>query len=111
MQDEENIDLLMIPVLKSIKRHVTSRDAITDIYNRAYEAVMISLDVKNEQRHIEFCPNCEADVPCTHEAELYVCDICGEDFAKYIVLRSCTLPDVSTTQDVTTPEPPEVNNG
>ena len=60
-----------------------------------------------EAERKEFCPNCEAETPCTHEAELFVCDICGEDFAKYIVLRNCTLPDVSTTQDVTTPEPPE----
>ena len=51
----------------------------------------------------EFCPNCEAETPCTHEAELFVCDICGEDFAKYIVSRNCTLPDVSTTRDVLTP--------
>lgn len=52
-----------------------------------------------EAERKEFCPNCEAVVPCTHEAELFVCDICGEDFAKYIVSRNCTLPDVSTTQD------------
>ena len=57
----------------------------------------------NTEIRKEFCPNCEADVPCTHEAELYVCDICGEDFAKYIVSRNCTLPDVSTTRDVLTP--------
>ena len=50
-----------------------------------------------EAERKEFCPNCEAETPCTHEAELFVCDICGEDFAKYIVLRNCTLPDVSTT--------------
>jgi len=55
-----------------------------------------------EAERKEFCPNCEAVVPCTHEAELFVCDICGEDFAKYIVSRNCTLPDVSTTQDVLT---------
>ena len=48
----------------------------------------------------EFCPNCEAETPCTHEAELFVCDICGEDFAKYIVSRKASVPDVSTTQDV-----------
>ena len=48
----------------------------------------------------EFCPNCEADTPCTHEAELYVCEFCGEDFAKYIVSRNCNVSDVSTTQDV-----------
>ena len=33
--------------------------------------------------------------------------ICGEDFAKYIVSRNCNVSDVSMTQDVTTPEPPE----
>ena len=55
-----------------------------------------------EAERKEFCPNCEAETPCTHEAELFVCDICGEDFAKYIVSRNCTLPDVSMTQDVTT---------
>lgn len=60
-----------------------------------------------EAERKEFCPNCEAETPCTHEAELFVCDICGEDFAKYIVSRNCTLPDVSMTQDVTTPEPSE----
>jgi hypothetical protein len=57
----------------------------------------------NTEIHKEFCPNCEAETPCTHEAELFVCDICGEDFAKYIVLRNCTLPDVSMTQGVLTP--------
>ena len=50
----------------------------------------------------EFCPNCEAETPCTHEAELFVCDICGEDFAKYIVSRNCNVSDVSITQNVLT---------
>ena len=50
----------------------------------------------------QFCPNCEAETPCTHEAELFVCDICGEDFAKYIVSRNCSVSDVSMTQDVLT---------
>jgi len=62
---------------------------------------MTDKNVNTEIRK-EFCPNCEAEVPCTHEAELYVCDICGEDFAKYIVSRNCALPDVSMTQDVLT---------
>ena len=55
-----------------------------------------------EAERKEFCPNCEAVVPCTHEAELFVCDICGEDFAKYIVSRNCSVSDVSMTQDVLT---------
>ena len=59
----------------------------------------------NTEIRKEFCPNCEAEVPCTHEAELYVCEICGEDFAKYIVSRNCNVSDVSVTRDVTTPEP------
>ena len=50
----------------------------------------------------EFCPNCEAETPCTHEAELFVCDICGEDFAKYIVSRKADVSDYSVTQDVLT---------
>ena len=56
----------------------------------------------NTEIRKEFCPNCEADTPCTHEAELFVCDICGEDFAKYIVSRNCSVSDVSMTQDVLT---------
>ena len=67
-----------------------------------------------EAERKEFCPNCEAVVPCTHEAELFVCDICGEDFAKYIVSRKASVPDVSTTQDVLidikTPRSIENNN-
>ena len=55
-----------------------------------------------EAERKEFCPNCEAETPCTHEAELFVCDICGEDFAKYIVSRNFNVSDVSTTQDVLT---------
>ena len=98
----------------------TRIDQFITHYNDAVYACKVSVDVKREltdaeieelgaqeAERKEFCPNCEAETPCTHEAELFVCDICGEDFAKYIVLRNCTLPDVSTTQDVTTPEPPE----
>ena len=55
-----------------------------------------------EAERKEFCPNCEAVTPCTHEAELFVCDICGEDFAKYIVSRNCNVSDVSMTRDVST---------
>jgi len=62
---------------------------------------MTDKNVNTEIRK-EFCPNCEAEVPCTHEAELYVCDICGEDFAKYIVSRKPANSDVSVTQDVLT---------
>ena len=46
MQGNPKIDELMLPVMAAIKRHVKNSDAITDIYNRAYEAVMNSMDAK-----------------------------------------------------------------
>ena len=61
----------------------------------------------NTEIRKEFCPNCEKDTECIHAAELYECQECGEDFAKYIVSRNCNVSDVSMTQDVTTPELPE----
>ena len=54
----------------------------------------------NTEIRKEFCPNCEAETPCTHEAELYVCNICEEDFAKYIVSRTHNVSDVSVTESV-----------
>ena len=61
----------------------------------------------NTEIRKEFCPNCEKDTECIHAAELYECQECGEDFAKYIVPRTapCTAvnepsnSDVSMTQD------------
>ena len=51
MQGNNNIDTLMMPVLDAIKRHVKDKNAITDIYNRAYEAVINSMDV-NVDTHL-----------------------------------------------------------
>ncbi len=45
MDGDPRIDELMRPVLAAIKRHVKDSDAKTEIYNRAYEAIMISMDV------------------------------------------------------------------
>jgi ribosomal protein L37AE/L43A len=83
----------------------TRIDQFITHYNDAVSAGKVSVDVKRDLSEIrkEFCPNCEAETPCTHEAELYVCDICGEDFAKYIVSRYCNVSDVSMTQDILTP--------
>lgn len=47
MQGNPDIDILMIPTSKAIKKHVKDSDAITEIYNRAYEAVIISMEVKD----------------------------------------------------------------
>jgi len=65
-------------------------------------STVVKRDLSDAEIRKEFCPNCEAETPCTHEAELFVCDICGEDFAKYIVPRNCNVSDVSMTQDVLT---------
>ena len=47
MQGDPKVDKLMYPVEAAIKRHVKDRDAATEIYNRAYEAVMNSMDAKD----------------------------------------------------------------
>ena len=49
-----------------------------------------------------FCPNCEKETACTHTAELYECNECGEDFARYIVPREPSNSDVSVTENVLT---------
>ena len=101
MQGDPKVDELMRPVLAAIKRHVKNSDAVTDIYNRAYEAVMTSMDVKDTAKI--FCPNCETETECGHTAELYECHECGEDFARYIVGRTeQSNSDVSMTQGVLT---------
>ncbi len=46
----------------------------------------------------QFCPNCEKDSECIHAAELYECQECGEDFARYIVPR--TNPDYYNHADI-----------
>lgn len=49
MQGDAKVDELMRPVHAAIKRHVKDGDAVTEIYNRAYEAVMNSMDVKDAE--------------------------------------------------------------
>lgn len=49
MEGNKRVDELMLPVLNAINRHVKDRDAKTDIYNRAYEAVIISMEVKEAE--------------------------------------------------------------
>ena len=50
MEGTKEIDELMRPVLVAIKRHLKDRDAITEIYNRAYEAVYISTEENDTLR-------------------------------------------------------------
>ena len=49
MEGTQEIDKLMWPVLTAIKRHVKDEDAITEIYNRTYEAIMESMDVNGKR--------------------------------------------------------------
>lgn len=44
MQGDNRVDKLMIPVKRAIDRHVKDSDAKTEIYNRAYEALMDVMD-------------------------------------------------------------------
>lgn len=41
---DERVEKYMPPIMAAIKRHIKDHDAFTDIYNRAYEAIMISMD-------------------------------------------------------------------
>ena len=49
MEGNSKVDELMRPVRSAIERHVKDNDAVTDIYNRAYEALMNSMDVKENE--------------------------------------------------------------
>ena len=69
MQGNEPIDELMLPVLHAIKRHVKDRAAITEIYNRAYEALMMSMDVKTGKT---YCAYCGAEYPLDDSAATLV---------------------------------------
>lgn len=60
MQGDPKVNELMRPVLVAIERHVKDREAATEIYNRAYEAVMNSMDVKTGKT---YCAYCGAEYP------------------------------------------------
>ncbi len=50
MEGDPRINKLMLPVLAAIDRHVKDSDAKTEIYNRAYEAIMISMEANEPSR-------------------------------------------------------------
>ena len=52
MEGDKRIDELMRPVHAAINRHVKNSDAKTDIYNRAYEALMNSMDALDTAKQI-----------------------------------------------------------
>lgn len=77
MEGNTKVDKLMQPVLAAIERHVKERDAKTDIYNRAYEALYDST-VENENLSRELAEEKEATTTLrslcaelVEEAELY----------------------------------------
>ena len=69
MQGDPKVDELMRPVLVAIERHVKDREAATEIYNRAYEAVMNSMDVKTGKT---YCAYCGAEYPLDDAAATLV---------------------------------------
>lgn len=80
MQGDQKIDELMRPVHAAIKRHVKDGTAVTDIYNRAYEAVMNSMDVKTGKT---YCVYCGAEYPLDDNAATLVSDdVVMFDFAR-----------------------------
>ena len=116
---------VLIDQQREAKNHLIDKNLhIDSLYEEGYKLQQRIAEIEAAQRWIpvserlpeaerkEFCPNCEAETPCTHEAELFVCDICGEDFAKYIVPRKCNVSDVSMTRDVLTDikTPPFIEN-
>lgn len=50
---DKRVEEFMPKVMEAIKRHITDRDAITDIYNRAYEAVYEAMAKQEKQKHLE----------------------------------------------------------
>jgi septal ring factor EnvC (AmiA/AmiB activator) len=54
MMGSNLVDEVMIPVRAAILRHVKNKDAVTDIYNRCYEAVMASIaTIEKMKKHDE----------------------------------------------------------
>ena len=104
----EHSRFIRLLIDEAYRRHQAGNPvSVVDATDKLRQAGSPDIDVINQWNtrsaiRKEFCPNCEAETPCTHEAELFVCDICGEDFAKYIVSRNCNVSDVSMTRDVST---------
>ncbi len=49
-QGDPRVDTIMWPILLVIRRYVKNLDAVTEIYNRAYEALMISMDINQPSK-------------------------------------------------------------
>ena len=52
MEGNQTVDKIMAPVAAAIRRNGIKGDAFTDIYNRAYSAVMVSMDVTENWRRV-----------------------------------------------------------
>ena len=117
MQGDKRIDKLMLPVLNAINRHVKDIDAKTDIYNRAYEAVMISMVVKTSTTGVKTPESIENPwIPVSERLPekrgayyVYLSDDFGfrpdMDFFENGDWNSYTVGDV--THWMPLPEPPE----
>ena len=70
MEGNSKVDALMFPVMAAIRRHVENPDAVTDIYNRAYEAVMNSMTVMDTMRDQLSKANAHAEAAEARVAEL-----------------------------------------
>ena len=70
MQGDPRVDDLMRPVNAAIRRRVKGSDAATDIYNRAYEAVMISMVVKTSTTGVKTPESIENTNPDYYKQEI-----------------------------------------
>lgn len=70
MQGDPRVDILMNPVDAAIRRYVKNRDAATEVYNRAYEAVINSMDIIKTGK--TYCAYCGAEYPLDDNAATQV---------------------------------------
>ena len=114
MEGNKRVDELMLPVLNAINRHVKDRDAKTDIYNRAYEALLISMDVNAALREqVRWIPVSER-LPEYQQRVLFFSERISlgvhSEKARYWATDGYTYPGDwynTVTHWMTLPQPPE----
>ena len=110
MEGNSDIDIEMIPVNAAIRRHVKNSDAFTDIYNRAYEALMRQTDNTDTLR-AELAALKEQNAGCTRMLSKLMTEHreLVEAVEKMLDEEGC-YPEHAKILYKLLPEPPEVEN-
>ena len=88
---------------EEFKQQIQANDADEQMFEFAQYKQWKDEHDPNKPLKTTFCPICEKETVCTHVAELYECEECGEDFAKHIVGRTeLSKSDVSVTENALT---------